>query len=234
MKRLLLLAMLLIPAVLFGQGFEVVSLQESYKGLIGETVKAPVRFKNTTDKTITLIIRKVNAQIGSTQKSFYCLGNDCFDPKVEDYILKVEPGQTVSSFHVALDAGLVPGLSTVKYLVFNKLQPTATLEFDVNFFVDEKPEKQTIYNSKDIILKDVYPNPIVENAFIDYRLQSDNVKAKIIVHDILGNIVGEYPLPASESLIRIKTEGLASGIYFYTLYINDTAVMTRKIMMRRD
>ncbi len=109
MKRFLLLAILLIPAGLFGQGFELVSLQESYKGLIGETVKAPVRLRNTTDKPITLIIRKVSSQIGSTQKNFYCLGADCFDTKVEDYILKLEPGQTSNTFQVALDGGLGTG-----------------------------------------------------------------------------------------------------------------------------
>jgi hypothetical protein len=233
MKRFLLLAILIIPASLFGQGFEVVSLQETYKGLIGETVKAPVRFKNTTDKAITLIIRKVNAQIGSTQRSFYCLGNDCFDSKVEDYIVKVEPGQTLSSFQVALEAGLVPGISTLKYLVYNKSLPGTPVEFDINFMVDEKPEKQTIYTSKDITINDVYPNPIIENAYIDYRLLSDQVKAKIIVHDILGNIVGEYPLIPTETLIRIKAEELTSGIYFYTLYVNNKAMTTRKIMMRR-
>jgi hypothetical protein len=234
MKRFLLLAMFLIPASLFGQGFEVVASQEAYKGLIGETVKAPVRFKNITDKPITLIIRKLNAQIGSTQRSFYCLANDCFDSKVEDYILRIEPGQTLSSFQVALEAGLVSGVSTLKYLVFNRLSPNATIEFDINFIVEEKPDKQTIYTSKDVTIKDVYPNPIVENAYIDYKLLNDQAKAKIIVHDILGNNVGEYPLSASETLVRIKTEGLASGIYFYTLYINDTAVTTRKIMMRRE
>jgi hypothetical protein len=234
MKRFLLLAILLIPAVLFGQGFEVVSVQESYKGLIGETVKAPVRFRNTTDKPIILIIRKVSSQIGSTQKNFFCLGNDCFDAKVEDYNLKLEPGQTSSSFQIALEAGLVPGVSTVKYVAFNKLTPGTTVEFDINFVVDEKQERHNIYTSRDITIKDVYPNPIVENAYIDYKLLSDNVKAKVIVHDILGNIVGEYPLVATETLIRIRTEGLTSGIYFYTLYVNDMAMMTRKIMMRRE
>ncbi len=113
-------------------------------------------------------------------------------------------------------ADLVPGVSSVKYMVFNKLNPGATVEFDINFMVDEKPERQNIYSSRDITIKDVYPNPIVENAYIDYKLLSDNVKAKVIVHDILGNIVGEYPLVSAETLIRIKTEGLTSGIYFYT------------------
>ena len=233
MKKFLLLVIFLLPAAFgFSQGFEIISLQDSYKGLIGETVKAPVRFKNNTDKTLTLIIRKVNSQIGSTQKSFFCQGNDCFDNKIEDYILKVEPGQTLSSFQIALDAGLVPGVSTLKYIAYSKSNPAHSIEFDINFVVDEK-EKKTIYNSKDITIKDVYPNPVTENAFVDYRLVTESVKAKIIVHNILGNPVGEYALSPTETLLRIKTDDLTSGIYFYTLYINGEVEYTQKIIVRK-
>lgn len=234
MKRLLLLAILIFPVgLVFGQGFEVVSLQDSYKGLIGETVKAPIRFKNNSDKTIILIVRKVSAQLGSTQKSFFCMGNDCFDSKIEDYIIKVEPGQLQSSLQVAIEAGLVPGVSSVRYIAFSKSNPAHTVEFDVNFNVEEKDEKQSIFFSKDITIKDIYPNPVLDDAFVDYNLTSDQVKAKIVVHNILGNTVGEYALPAGENIVRIKIDDVSAGIYFYTLYLNNESVYTRKMMIRK-
>jgi hypothetical protein len=235
MKKSLLVAIfsLFSAGCSFGQGFEIVALQEAYKGLIGETVKAPVRFKNNSDKPLTLIIRKVSSQIGSTQKSFFCLGNDCFDQKIEDYIVKVEPGQTLGTFQVAIEAGLVPGVSSVRYIAFSKSNPGYTLEFDINFAIDEKPERQTIYNSKNITLHDVYPNPVIDNAFVHYKVLDDQVKAKIIVHNILGNMVGEYNLPSSESLLRIKADDLSAGIYFYTLYLNNEGVMTRKLIIKK-
>ena len=234
MKRVLLLAILIFPVgLVFGQGFEVVSLQDSYKGLIGETVKAPIRFKNNSDKTIILIVRKVSAQLGSTQKSFFCMGNDCFDSKIEDYIIKVEPGQVQSSLQVAIEAGLVPGVSSVRYIAFSKSNPAHTVEFDVNFNVEEKDEKQSIFFSKDITIKDIYPNPVLDDAFVDYNLTSDQVKAKIVVHNILGNTVGEYTLPAGENIVRIKIDDVSAGIYFYTLYLNNESVYTRKMMIRK-
>ena len=234
MKRLLLLAILIFPVgLVFGQGFEVVSLQDSYKGLIGETVRAPIRFKNNSDKTIVLIVRKVSAQLGSTQKSFFCMGNDCFDSKIEDYIIKVEPGQVQSSLQVAIEAGLVPGVSSVRYIAFSKSNPAHTVEFDVNFNVEEKDEKQSIFFSKDITIKDIYPNPVLDDAFVDYNLTSDQVKAKIVVHNILGNTVGEYTLPAGENIVRIKIDDVSAGIYFYTLYLNNESVYTRKMMIRK-
>jgi hypothetical protein len=232
-KTLLLAIMIFSSSCLYAQGFEIAPVQESYKGTIGETIKAPLRFKNTSDKPITLIIRKVYEQIGSTQKKYFCIDNNCLDAKVEDYILKVEPGQTVTNFYVALDAGLNQNESTVRYLAYNKSNPNQSLEVDLNFNVEEKPDKATIYNSRHIVVYDVYPNPAVEIANLAYKLTSDQVKAKILVHNILGNIIGEYALSSLETLVRIKTEDLSPGIYFYTLYVENEGVMTRKLIVKK-
>ena len=48
-----------------------------------------------------------------------------------------------------------------------------------------------------------------------------------------GNIVGEYDLNPSETLLRIKTEDLNAGIYFYTLYLDNESVMTRKLIVKK-
>ncbi len=234
MTKTLLSAILISTAsCLFGQGFEIAPLQDTYKGLIGEAIKVPLRFKNTSDKPITLIIRKVDEQIGSTQKKYFCIDNNCLDSKVEDYIIKVDPGQSTNNFFVVLEAGLTENESTLRYLAYNKSNPGQSLEVDLNFDVEEKPDKATIYNSRFITLYDVYPNPAVEAAYLDYHLANDQVKAKILVHNILGNIIGEYSLSSLENRVRIKTEDQSAGIYFYTLYVENEGVMTRKLIVKK-
>ncbi len=215
------------------QDFELVSLQDSYNGVIGETIKVPVRFRNISEKTLTLIVRKVIGQIGSTQKNYYCLDNSCLDQKVEDYVIKIERGQLLTNFHVVLEAGLVSGESALKYVVYNRSNPNQYLEFELNFNVVEKPEKENIYSSRFVTLKDVYPNPAVDQAFIDYKILDDRIKAKILVHNLLGNRVGEYALPIYENLVRLKTDYLSAGIYFYTLYVDNESVITRKLIVRK-
>jgi hypothetical protein len=233
-KFLLLTICALLVRFASGQSFEVVALQDTYRGLIGETIKAPIRFKNTSDKPITLIIRKIDSQIGSTQKNFFCVGENCLEQKVEDYIIKVEPGQTLSSLQVALEAGLVPGISSVHYLAFSRSNPSHTVEFRVNFAVDEKPEKQDLYSSRFITIHDVYPNPVTDNnAYIDYSMLSEQVKAKIIMHNLLGNPVGLYPLSSAENRVRLRTDELSAGIYFITLYLENESVMTRKLIVKK-
>ncbi len=232
-KSLLLAILVLSGTCLYGQAFEIAPLQESYKGLIGETIRVPLRFKNNSDKPISLIIRKVTEQIGSTQKKYFCIDNNCLDSRVEEYVLKVEPGQSVNNFYVALDAGLNRNESMLRYLAFNKSNPNQFMEVDLNFEVEEKPSKATIYTSRYITVYDVYPNPAVEEAFVDYDLASDNVNAKILVHNILGNIIGEYALSAMEKRVRIKIEDQSAGIYFYTLYVENEGVMTRKLIVKK-
>lgn len=215
------------------QTFEVSGLQESYKGTIGETIKAPIRFKNTSDKPVTLIIRKLHEEIGSTQKNFFCLDNNCSDEQIEDFILKVDPGQVINGFQVALEGGLVRGVSLVRYLAFNRSNPNQAVEFDLNFSVEEKAEKEDIYQSRFITLHDVYPNPAIDHAFVNYKILNDRIQAKIRVHNLLGNIVGEYELSASENMMRITTAEFNAGIYFYTLYVDNESVMTRKLIVKK-
>lgn len=224
---------IIIGSCAFAQSFEMTSIQDSYNGFIGEAITAPLRLKNTSDKAITLIIRKVDAQIGSSQRNYFCLDNNCLDHKVEDFIVKIEPGQVMNNFQVVLEAGLVSGESSLRYVAFNKYNPAHAVEFDLNFIVEEKPEKQDLYRSRFITLKDVYPNPVVDQAVVDYKMNDDQVKAKIVVHNILGNVVGEYSLPPSENFVRVRTDDLSAGIYFYTLYVENEGVITRKLIVRK-
>jgi len=83
------------------------------------------------------------------------------------------------------------------------------------------------------MLKDVYPNPIIDNAFVDYQILNEEVKAKIVLHNILGNIIEEYPLISSENKLKIRADGLNAGIYFYTLYIDNDGVITRKLVVKK-
>jgi hypothetical protein len=135
---------------------------------------------------------------------------------------------------VALEAGLAQGLSTIKYIAFNKSNPAESFEFDLNFSIEEKAEKQHIYSSNRVVLHDVYPNPVTnDQAFVNYSILHESVKAKITLHNILGNTIEEYPLPQTENRLKIQTSTLNAGIYFYTLYVDNEGVMTRKLIVRK-
>ena len=81
------------------------------------------------------------------------------------------------------------------------------------------------------MLQDLYPNPSNTVAFVEYKILNDRIKAKITLHNVLGNQVGEYDLPAYESKVKIRTEDLKPGIYFYTLHLDNKPVITQKLVV---
>lgn len=218
---------------LLAQSFELGDFQEVYKGYIGETLKVPLQVTNNTDKTLTLVIRRLSANLGGTQKNYYCPGDDCLDQRVEDFVIRLEPRQTFTEFDIALEAGLANGASSVKYLVFNRYNSGESVEFDLNFAVEERSAKLDIFTHPQIILHDVYPNPVVDYAYVDYNLINSETEAKIIIHNILGNMIDEYNLPAAENKVKIRAESMTAGIYFYTLYLDNEGVVTRKLIVKK-
>lgn len=218
---------------LAAQSFEIGEIEDVYKGHIGEIIRVPLRFTNTTDKPLTLVIRRVSANLGGTQKNYFCPDENCLDQRVEDFLIRLEPGQTISDFNVGLDAGLANGISSVKYAVFNRYNTAENLEFDLNFAVEERVAKEDIFTHPHIILHDVYPNPVIDYAYVNYDMLSDEVEAKIVIHNILGNSLDEYNLPAAENRVKIRAESLNAGIYFYTLYLDNEGVVTRKLIVKK-
>ena len=232
-RFLLLMGIICVASSLSAQTFEVIGLQESYRGIIGETIRVPLHFKNNTDKPINLIIKRVSEQIGTTQKNYFCIDDNCLDQRTEDFVIKVEPYQVINSFNVVLDAGLAQGISSLKYLIINRSAPSDALEVDLNFLVEEKTEKEHIYSSNHLILHDLFPNPATEHAFADYRILNQEIKAKIVIHNILGNIIEEYDLPFADNRVKIRAESMNAGIYFYTLYVDNKGVITRKLIIKK-
>jgi hypothetical protein len=234
MKRHLLLVCALIWSnLLIAQSFEVSGFQDTQKGKLGELIRAPLRIKNISEKPITLSIRRTESQIGTSQKSLFCPENNCIEITAEEYVVRLEPGQLLQNFSIGLEAGLAEGFSTLKILIHNKSIPTEYTTLDLNFLVEGKPEKSNIYSSRHITIHDVYPNPATNFASIDYTLHSDPHKTKIVIHNILGSPVKEYELSPFENKVKLSVEDLNTGIYFYTLYIDNEGVITRKLIVKK-
>ena len=213
------------------QNFELVDKQENYQVSFSQLVKIPLKIKNNTDKAQFYVFRKVRSDLGESQKAYFCLDNNCLDPAIVEFSKKVEPGESLN-LNYTVESGLQPILNSFKFEIFPKGNPTETIEHSVSLTVEERGQR-SVYQSHEITINDVYPNPVQDLAVIDYKIYSDAVKAKIVVHNILGRPMGDFDLPSTDSRLKIQTDDFAPGVYFYTLYINNSAVLTRKIMVRK-
>jgi hypothetical protein len=117
--------------------------------------------------------------------------------------------------------------------VFTKGNASDVIEYTVSVLVQEKGQKQILFRSKDITIEDVYPNPVQDIAYMDYRIHNESITAKVVIHNILGRAISEFELSPLEDRVKIHSEEFVSGIYFYTLYLNNNGVLTRKIVIRK-
>ncbi len=234
MKRWLIFVLVVLGGgSAIAQNFDLIDRQDSYQVAVSETLRIPLKIRNNSDKPQFYIIRKANNDLGGTQKGYFCIDKNCLEPGIDEFSKRVEPGETLSGLYYNLETGLVTGQNSLRFEIFVRGNLQSLVQHQVNISIDEHRAKSFVFQSKDITIQDVYPNPVVEQAFIDYKIHTESMKAKVVIHNILGSSIGDYELPNSENRIKIVTDEFAPGVYFYTVYLDNTGVLTRKLIIRK-
>jgi len=233
MKSLAAVAFVLFSLPGMAQGIEWIDRPENYQAGFNQTLRIPIKLKNLSDKPQVLVVRKAQSDLNLGQKGYFCLGDDCSDPTLEQFSRKVEPGETIINLFYVVETGLSVTTNSVRFEVFSKANPALTTEHTVSLAVEEKPAKSLVFTSKDITIHDVYPNPVSDWATIDYRIHNESLKAKVVIHNILGSPLSYHELPVFETKVKIQADELTSGVYFYTVYLDNVGVLTRKLVVRK-
>lgn len=236
MKALFSFTLILILSMTVqAQSFEILETKNVYQGAVGERITAQIPIKNLTNNPLQLIIKRVDKTIGTSQSNFICWDGNCLDSEINETPLskKIEAKEITKEFTSELDAGLVPGVSTVKFLIYNRDNPSESVEYEVNYTIVEKEASKALFNNADLQLDEIYPNPVTKFAIISYELKNIDIQAKIVLHNVLGSIVEEYELLPYENKIKIITENMNPGVYFYTLYLDGDGISTHKLVIRK-
>lgn len=234
MRKVFILILIIgISCVAKAQTFELIDRQEIFQAGLSETLRIPIRIRNNTDKPQIYIIKKVSSDLGSTQKGYFCIDKNCHETNVEELSKRLEPRETLAGLFYTLETGLVAGQHNLHFEVVAHGTPGEVADHNVIISIDEKQARQVVFKSKEITLHDVYPNPASDQAFVEYEMYNEHVKAKMVIHNILGSPISNYSLPNLETKVKILTDELASGIYFYTLYLDNSGVLTRKLIVRK-
>lgn len=223
-----------------GQSFELIGFNPSQTGVVGEDIRTPLLIKNLSNETVYYSVYEVKKQIGSSQTTRICIGDDCFTGKaavgrenITRMIRKLTPGATDKTFSLVLEGGLVPALSSATYRIVNTKDPADYIQIELQYEVSELQKDGLLYSSINVELSDVYPNPVNETAVFDYKIKNDSKEAKIIIHNVLGVVAGEYKLNPFERQLKISVEHFNPGVYFYSLYIDNEGVATKKLVVRK-
>lgn len=93
---------------------------------------------------------------------------------------------------------------------------------------------ENLFSNKDISVRNIYPNPANDRAYIEYNLQSSTIKAGVSFHNLLGNTVAQYELDSFDRKLDVLTRDWEDGIYFYQLIVDGKKVATKKLLVRHN
>lgn len=215
------------------QHFEVLPLTQNLIGTTGKTVTIPIQIKNQGDKPQFFIVKLAEEDLRAGQKGYFCLNGTCLSADITEISKRVEGSSTLTGLTYVIETGLATGQSQLAFEIFVKGNQPGAIEWPVTIMVDEKQPKNVVFRSKEIMINEVYPNPVTTTAYIDYELYNEKKEAKIIIHNILGTSMGEQELSFNETRAKILTEEFPPGIYFYTVYLDNEGLITRKMVVRR-
>lgn len=77
-----------------------------------------------------------------------------------------------------------------------------------------------------------YPNPFNSSTYIRFVLDKPS-KTKLVISDVLGKEISvplDFNLPQGENLVKFDANELASGIYFYSIYVDGVLKDTKKMI----
>ena len=217
------------------QSLRVVSTNTDLSGVIGEEISTSIKLQNTSSETVQIIASTLKSQIGSSQKSFLCPTNDCNESNIvrADTFIEILPGQTLEVYTSVLETGLVPGVGSIIYRFTNTSDPDDYTDLELNINVTERTIEGVLYSSDKLELSDVFPNPVSETAVFNYQIKDNSKEAKIVIHNVLGSVAGEYILSSFENRLKVDMEAYNPGVYFYSLYLDNEGVATKKLVVRK-
>lgn len=246
MKKLFLLASLLVVAALFGVAQNI---QLIYKGAVlpanamvdqagnPDTIEivSYLVVKNAGSASIDVVCKKSHLSLLDSTETSFCWAGGCYPPTtfVSPNHTTLAPGAENNEFsghYIRLNKhAYLPGESIIRWVFYNRNNPSDSNSVTVKYTTYPMGLAETI--SGRVHLSNVYPNPADAFAKVDYVIPSGS-EGRIVVRDMVGNTLFSQMISNGTGNVQINTSGMATGIYFCSLVVNDKMVETRKVVVR--
>jgi hypothetical protein len=231
--KLIVVLLLLFPIFAGAQQVHVLSEAVEFSGKIGSSQRKTVLLHNESSQPKTFLLRNIKGSIGSSQKMRICVGEQCFDPKIDlaKVLLKLAPGEIYTDLYLEFELGIAETLGSFDLVFVNSESLRDFFVVEAKYSVSSDPKAD--FSHKDIKLGDIYPNPSNRVAQLDYTLVNPKSKAKITVTSFIGNPIAEYELDPTRNSLVIHVADYQPGVYFYTLFVDNKNVVTKKLQVKK-
>ena len=229
-----ILCMLALSFSSFAQKFQLIDAAEEIIATSGSKVSNKLKIKNNSSQPVRLAVSIADSELAASQEASLCYKGNCLDGLGNGLdIITIPPGATISDLELRFTAGLDESESNVKYLFVDIDNPKEAITRTFNYKVRTTAPNGIMYKGKGISVSNAYPNPVSDFATIDFSMEADFNGAKIVFYNVLGDKVLDVPLNRFDTNIKIPTDNLKMGVYFYTLYLDNKGEVTKKLIVRK-
>jgi len=236
----LLLFFLVFTGTLRAQSFVVID--QSGNDITGDTIRMSsssivdelsyhAYVINTSQSAKSVVVQRTNINLPAGMTTYFCWSVTCYLPttSVSPDTEFLNPGDTATSFIGYSNPNASAGTVLVKYEFFEdgNMADVAHIYIEYTFGSTGVEASKPQYS-----LSAVYPNPARDVVNFNYTLSSGD-HAEIALFDLSGKKVKSLNLTSGDSYIKADVSGLNSGVYFYTLYLNGRAVLTKRVVISK-
>ncbi len=216
-------------------GVDITGQSITVTGASDIQLEADVLVKQTTGSTRDIGCRRYEISIISGTMNYFCWWQ-CYAPQnsgtnpvwTAPDPLTMASDSMYHNFHGYHNGMSNPGTATYRYVFYDISNPSDSAYVDIIF--DTWPASiNELQIARSIKL---YPNPVKHQAKLSYDFPA-NTQARLIVADITGKKVLNTVLQANTGYYTLNAEELKSGIYFYSVVLNNKKITTRKFVVFR-
>ncbi len=195
------------------------------------TMKSHILVTNNNTVSIPVKVKKIENYIVAGSQNYFCW-SACYSPSIyvsPDSII-INAGATINNFDGDYVTNSTIGVTTITYVFFNNEDPNDTVSVVVEYHVTGVGIKEA--KTKEIKFSNPYPNPSDNFTSFDYLLPKTTKYSKIVIRNILGTVVKEVKIFNKKGNIKLSTEELTDGIYFYSIIVDDNIFITKRLIVR--
>lgn len=202
-------------------------------GDTGTIITKKLRITNNTSTNKIIKVKKIIVDTITGSENDFCFGGECQLPSIylSTESVDLSAGQTDSSFEGGYRPHSLTGTSIIRYIFFDVNNTNDSVYINIAYTANIPS------GIKDNILKQVefpvvYPNPAHNYANFSWSLASNFNSSRIIIRNLVGSVVKEKIISTQSGKTSIDINDLQNGVYFYSLLINETPYITRKMIIK--
>lgn len=202
-----------------------------------EEMHAYIFVTNNSAEERQLLVKREDIYLLPNTFSSFCWNQSCYPSFVYEATdpIALAPGATTTSldFYGLYSPEGQQGTSKVRFTFFdaNNINDSASV---VVYYITGFVGTGNLLASQHAVISKPYPNPASSVVSFNIAFKSQIENAVIVVRNMLGSIVQQYPIHEKVGTISLPINDLKEGIYFYTLFVNDyLQVETGRLIIRR-